>query len=384
MHSLENNEKVLEFIKTHLNDTLPNVALALSKRKDLPKDHILNQINGIQKSKSKFPFLKDYPDYLFGSKKNISQASSEICANFKSTLFNGTKAVDLSGGMGIDTYFISKFFDTIDYLERDEATFEISKKNFELLGANNINCFLENSVDFIKNTSNQYDLVYIDPDRKVDNQKVFKIEDSEPNVLELLPTILSKSKYCLIKLSPLIDIQSVIRSIDLPIDINILSVYNDCKEVLVSIQGDGWIHCRNWNNSNWQTFSFRLKDEKAITMTFADPQVYLYEPNVSILKAGGFKSIAKQYGINKIAGNTHLYTSTNRIENFPGRTIKIEAIEAPLKQKKQQWNLVNRNFGKDIGWIKKNYQIKDGGNKFLYACRNREEKPLFIFGSIIS
>jgi hypothetical protein len=384
MHSLENNEAALNFIKAHLNDSLPNIALALSKRKELPKEYILNQINGIQKSKSKFPFLKDYPNYLFGSKKNISQASSEICANFKSTLFNGTKAIDLSGGMGIDTYFLSKFFDSIDYLEKDEDTYEISKKNFELLRANNINCFQGNSVDFIKNTSTKYDLVYIDPDRKVENQKVFKIEDSEPNVLELLPIILSKSKYCLIKLSPLIDIQSVIKSIDLPINIDILSIHNDCKEVLVTIQGNGLIHCRNWNKSYWQIFSFRLDEEKEIEIDYSDPQVFLYEPNVSILKAGAFKSIAKHFGLNKIAVNTHLYTSMQKIENFPGRTIKIEAIESPLKQKKQQWNLVNRNFGKDIDWIKKNYQIKDGGKQFLYACRNREEKPLFIFGSLVS
>ena len=384
MHLLENSEEVLNFIKTHKNDSLPNIALALSKRKELPKEYILNQINGIQKSKSKFPFLKNYSDFIFGSKKNISQSSSEISANFKSKLYSGKKAIDLSGGMGIDSYFLSKSFDSVVYFERDEITYAISKRNFKILGANNIQCFYQDSVEYFLNTSNSYDLVYIDPDRKIDIQKVFKIEDSEPNVLELLPIILSKSKHCLIKLSPLIEIQSVFRSIKTPINIDILSINNDCKEVLVSIQGKGSINCRNWDKNYWQNFSFELSEEKSLQIPYSEPQKYLYEPNVSILKAGAFKSIAHHFNINKIATNTHLYTSNLKIADFPGRTINVNAIEAPIKQKNKKWNLVNRNFGKDISWIKKNYLIKDGGNDFLYACRNQNNKPLFIYGSNIN
>ena len=201
---------VEEFIQKHENTSIAALSLILSKKENIPKDFIINQINGRRKAKTKFPSLSKLSTYIFPSPRAIEQASSEQAATYKSELVGGKKMADLSGGMGLDSYFFAKQFESVDYIEQDSELCETSRQNFKALAANNIHCFNQNAVDFLKLNKKEYDLIYIDPDRRAAKHKAFLIDDCEPNLKELLPLIWKCTNYCLIKLSPMLDIKQAL------------------------------------------------------------------------------------------------------------------------------------------------------------------------------
>ncbi|HRP60631.1 MAG TPA: class I SAM-dependent methyltransferase, partial [Vicingus sp.] len=134
---------------------------------------------------------------------------------------------------------------------------------------------------------------------------------------------------------------------------------------------------------NTSTFVFDYEKESTVFVDFSEPQTYLYEPNASVLKAGGFKSIAAQFGLNKLAVNTHLYTSNELITNFPGRVFKItNTLDYNEKSVKtlglKKANIATRNFPDSIEQIKKKLKITDGGNNYLFATRNLYDKLILM------
>ena len=93
-------------------------------------------------------------------------------------------------------------------------------------------------------------------------------------------------------------------------------------------------------------FPFRFPMKKKLKLQYDDPQVYLYEPNASILKAGAFKSICARFGVYKLHPNTHIYTSHHLVPNFPGRSfssrgfrkIKRKGIAKSLRRFKGKYS----------------------------------------------
>ncbi|MCB0803441.1 MAG: RsmD family RNA methyltransferase [Flavobacteriales bacterium] len=375
-------KQVEEFILLNLNKSSAELSLILSKKPDLPKDYILNQINGRKKAKSKFPSLFDYPNFEFPSPKSVSQASSEFAAIYKASLYQGQKLADLSGGMGIDAFFFSKQFKHIDYVEQEPKLFKISQNNFKVLAATNIQCHLNNAHEFLLNSRSSFDCIFVDPDRRASKTKAFKIEDCEPNLKTLLPLIWEKSKKCVVKLSPMLDIKQALKELPYCKKVHVVSVKNDCKELLFELEfgnkQEALISCVNIENNHIQTFDFKFSDEENCRIEFHDVQKYILDPNSSILKAGAFKVISKESKIYKLAQNTHLYTSESIIPNFNGRQFKI--IEE-IKLKKgtyKEINVISKNYPLNTAQIKSKFKIKDGGMDFLIAFSDlKNQKRIF-------
>src|SRR5690606_37991222 len=156
------NEEIEKFIHQEQNTSIAELSLKLSKKDHLPKEFIINQINGRQKAKKKFPFLLQFKDYIFPSPRAFAQASSEQTAKYKATLVNGKKMTDLSGGMGIDSYFFSRNVTQLHYIEKDSELCELNRKNFELLNATDITVHNLSAEDFL-NSNEKFDIIYLDP-----------------------------------------------------------------------------------------------------------------------------------------------------------------------------------------------------------------------------
>ena len=227
---------VEKFIEENAHKSSAELSLMLSKRNELPRDYIINQINGRKKAKSKFPFLLEYPEIEFPDSRAIEQASSELTAKYKASLFSGDRFADLSGGMGLDAYFFSKQFKEGNYLELNPVLFAKSQANFQVLKAINIEAKNESAEQFIENTSNTFDLIYLDPDRRAAKSKAFKIDDCEPNLKEVLPLIWKKTNSCLVKLSPMLDISQALSELDNCKRVYVVAVKNDCKELLFHLE----------------------------------------------------------------------------------------------------------------------------------------------------
>lgn len=375
-----------DFIKNNQHKPLSEIALILSKHPELDKNFIINQINGLQKAKLKLPTFYENENIIYPTGLSMEQCSSEQAAFFKSKLVKGKTAIDLTGGFGVDAFFFSKQFENVSYVEQNADLFKLVQHNFKILNAS-INCYQTNCEEFLTKNNQQFDLAYIDPSRRDEKKRVFKLANCTPNVIELLPQLLKTAKQVLIKTSPLLDIKQTLKDLDKVSKVWVVSVNNDCKEVLYLVEEtkntNPEIFAINLTKNTTEKFEFNYDNEIKIAVDFSLPLVYLYEPNTSVLKAGGFKSIAKKCNLNKLAANTHLYTSEKLIVDFPGRCFKINhTLEYNDKSFKalgiKKANITTRNFTDNIEQIKKKLKLTDGGNDYVFATRDLNDKPVLI------
>ncbi len=373
------NPEIQAFIQEQVNNDLSQVSLLLSKYPDWPKEYILNQINGRQKAKAKFPSLA-VNVFTFPSPRAIEQASSETTAQFKAQLVSGHRLLDLSGGMGMDSLYFARKFEQVDYVEANAALVETFAQNCKQMDRHNIHCHHSSAEDFLSAHSKTYDVIYIDPDRRNAKGRQFQIEDCSPNLNLLFDDLWTRTSTVLIKLSPLLDIKAALKQLPFCKSVIVLAVKNDCKELLFLLEKDHreepQIQCVNLNGKTEERFEFQFSGEQNAEANYGETDVYLYDPNVAILKAGAFKSIATAFNLKKIASNTHLYTSNVLIENFPGRIFKVLRPVQLKKEKIKQANVIVKNYPLSAQQVKSKYKIQEGGKEFLIGFRDRKNKSL--------
>lgn len=379
--------EVIDFILQHETEDPAQLILSHSKTKDLPIALAVAQIQSRNKAKTKLPEWYSTQGVLFPHGIPIEQCSSEITAKYKSTLIEGNSIVDLTGGTGIDTFYLSRQFQTTTYVEQNQELCDLAIHNFDILNSK-IDVVHSSAENFLASLKASVEWIYIDPVRRDQNsRKVFRIEDCTPNLIGLQDKLQEKSKGILIKYSPLLDISEIIRSVPSVEEIHIVSINNECKELLIVLKKSPSalkIRTINYQRSGKQIFDFYPKEEHQCSITLSLPLQYLYEPNSSIMKAGAFKIIAKKNNLNKLHSNSHLYTSEKLVENFPGRSFEIIEIEA-LKKKvirkilpSGKANIATRNFPLSVQEIKNKLEIRDGGDIYIFATTIMNNKHMLI------
>ena len=379
----EKLNKIRVFVAKYKDADLHSLLLKKSPFPEVSMQELVQQIKGRKVAEKKFPFLNQ-ENIIFPPNLNLEQASSQDTADFKKQFFKGKKFIDLTCGFGIDAYFLSQNFEEITLIEQNTELLDIVKHNWEVLGrkANFINQKLE---DFLKNNKEKFDLIYLDPARRDNhNRKVFLLEDLSPNIIEIQEQLSDISTEILIKLSPLIDIQHLVSSLQNIYKIWIIAVKNEVKEVLVYLkktENQPEIFCINLQSSEPE-FHFNLDDEKNCQSEFSIPKKYIYIPNNSVLKSGAFNLVSEKFGLRKLHQNTHIYTSEEKIEHFPGRIFETEEINSKAIKKGEQFNIITKNFPLKPEEIKKKYKIKDGGNQYLIAVKSLSGNH-FLVGKLL-
>lgn len=377
------NQEIQKYINANLNADLHSLLLKKSPFPEVSIRELVQQIRGRKVAEKKFPFLNQ-ENIIFPPNLNLEQASSQDTADFKKQFFKGKKFIDLTCGFGIDAYFLSQNFEEITLIEQNTELLDIVKHNWEVLGrkANFINQKLE---DFLTNNKEKFDLIYLDPARRDNhNRKVFLLEDLSPNIIEIQEQLSNISTEILIKLSPLIDIQNLVSSLKNIHKIWIIAVKNEVKEVLVYLkktENKPEISCINLQSTEPE-FHFNLDNEKNCQSEFSAPKKYIYIPNNSVLKSGAFNLVSEKFGLRKLHQNTHIYTSEEKIEHFPGRIFETEEINSKAIKKGEQFNIITKNFPLKPEEIKKKYKIKDGGNQYLIAVKSLSGNH-FLVGKLL-
>lgn len=377
------------FIEQNINVKIENFLLKSSAKFPDNIKILAEQIAARQKIKEKLPSFYNNLNLILPKSISLEQSSSELTANFKASIANGELLIDLTGGMGVDLLAMSKKFDKAIYLDQNPELHEITKFNFEQLAINNVQLFNENSIKFLQNFKTKIDWIYIDPARRNNaGGKVFSLPDCEPNMLEIKNLLLEKADNILLKCSPMLDITKAIVQLENVSKIYVVCVENEVKELLFHLKNshNGGIETKviQLKNNETISFEFDMEAEKQMDFRIGPIQKYLYEPNVGIMKAGGFKTISKIFGVNKLNPNTHLYTSNSIIENFPGRSFEIinilKADKKGIKKHipKQKANLTIRNFPGTVEDLRKKIELKDGGNDYLFACTNNINEKLIL------
>ena len=380
---------VQKFIYEHENIDEKTLVLKEKIIEGVESSLVAQQIVGRRKAKMKLPLFYNTSQIVYPPSINLEQCSSEVAAKFKSSLVKkGRKFVDLTGGFGVDFFFLSKRFDESHYVEPNEELFAFAKNNLSALGAHHIYYHNTSAEDFLTSNDGQFDLIFIDPSRRtIGNHKVFKLSDCVPEITKLQHDLFSRTEYLFIKASPLLDIQVGMKELSFVERVIVVSVENECKELLFlckkGVDKEPSIETINLlSNGRIDTFSFQFTEEQKEVAKFSDPLLYLYEPNSSILKAGAFKTIANRFHLNKIHPNTHFYTSEILIKNFPGRIFQIESFVKPeMKILKQYFpdeyaNITTRNYPLSPQQLKVKTKLKDGGEKFLIGFSGQGQKFL--------
>jgi hypothetical protein len=395
------NTATRDFIESHLKDDVRQLALHKFPD-DVDKTLVLNQIEARQLLSKKVPSWASNPDLLFPKHLSIEQCSSELTAKYKASIINGGDVfVDLTGGLGIDSFFLSEKFKTAYYVENQKELCDLAEHNFAVLGRK-ITVVNEDSESFLSKNQD-FDLIFIDPARRdVYNRKMVSLHDCSPDVVKLVetfPETSSRKPSFLIKASPMLDISLITNELRNISEIHIVSVRNECKEILIKIEPgfDGEIkyfcvdlqpvgtrHALSLQDET--NFQFVESEEKSAIPTFSSNiKKYLYEPNSSLMKSGAFKLISQRFAIDKLHVNSHLYTSDNLISDFPGRVFEVVGF-APFNKKVKKVLLSDiteasvaiRNFPLSANELRKSLNLKESDKNFLFGTTLIGEKKVVI------
>jgi len=358
----------------------------------LPASLVAQQIASRRKAEAKLPTLYQTKGIVYPATLNLEQSSSEITAKFKAEIVQRESKVerpliaDLTGGFGIDSFFFSNLATAVDYVEPNDELCQIVQHNFRILEKENVHFHAKTAEDFLAENSRLYDCVYLDPSRRdTKARKVFGLSDCAPNISLLLPRLLEQTNLILLKTSPLLDITQGLRELRGVKKIVVVSVANDCKELLFLIEKnfikEPFVHTINLDHEGKikQAFDFSFSEEEVSISEFGTPQRYLYEPNSSVLKAGAFKLLGHKFGLKKLQVNTHLYTSELLISDFPGRTFEVYDIDGAAKPLAGKYaNIISRNYPLSPDDLKKKLRTKDGGENYVIAFSGLKKKYIVI------
>lgn len=381
------NEITRQFIRENLNADVPTLAL---KKAPVGTDFslALRQIEARQLLRKKVPEWSDNEDLLFPPHLSIEQCSSEATARYKASLVQGQSFLDLTAGLGVDSFYLSQRFQKLACVEKNPELCELLRHNFSVLGAN-IQVHNETAEVYLFNCE-PVDCIFIDPARRdVYGRKTVSIADCTPDVLKLQDLLLQKAPTVMIKLSPMLDISKALGELRCVKQVHVVAVANECKELVFILErgfsGQTELCCVNLQTAQPE-MRFTLDEERDCPLKLAETiGKYLYEPNVALLKAGCFKLPCERFGVLKLHKNSHLYTSENLIPDFPGRIFSVEAwadynkkLKRDLLADVEKASVAVRNFPLSVEELRKTLKISDGDAVYLFATTLKGERKVLL------
>ena len=327
-----------------------------------------------------------------------------------------TGFVDLTGGFGVDfSYIASRLGVKSMYVERQAHLCEAAKENFGRLGLKNaivkngdgievLHSFAskkeaaasdslgitEDQSQSLLKTNLGLKLIFIDPARRDDaGNKVVSLKDCTPDVTLLQEEMLSKADYVIIKLSPMLDWHRAVSELNCVQEVHIISVNNECKELLLVLSARNMGNLRIYCVNDAQSFVCEELDMESSSVKIApstlEEMQYLYEPNASLMKAGCFGVLSERYDARMLSKNSHLFVSREPIAVFPGRSFRIIAVSSFNKKELKRHlsgitkaNIATRNFPLSVAELRKRLKLKDGGETYIFATTLSDESHVLV------
>ena len=384
-----------DFIQEHLNDDTAALLLAARRYQGIDVPFAVEQIEARKRLKGKLPEWYENVELVMGGKVPAEQCSSEVTARYKRSIIEGESLCDMTGGMGVDFWYMSEGMKQAIYTERNETLCEIAKHNFQMLKDGKHPEVEVKCGDGRDLPIPSVDIIYLDPARRAgDGSRVYAMEDCEPNIVAWQDELLQKAKMLLVKLSPMVDLTDVLRKLKGVTDVYIVGVRNECKEVLVKqahALGDSLpagcvkVHCVDFLTDKTIEDSYNLTDKNEITVVSDGVGNYLYEPDVTLMKAQAFGSLCQRFPVYQLDVETHLMTSDEFIADFPGRIFEVEElipfsskVLKRLKKEIPQANIATRNFVMTAEELQKRSGIKDGGEVYLFGAKVKDMGQILL------
>lgn len=412
------NDKTREFVAMHRDEDVRELALKAKRVDGLDLPLALDQIAGWQIASKKLPHWASCEGIVYPPHISMEQCSSQFTAQYKSeitqTLLVPSATVharvsdsaesdilvakramaDLTGGFGVDFSYLARGFSQATYVERQRHLCELAEHNMAALGLDQARIVCGDGVEYLSQMD-PVDFIYLDPARRDEHgSRTYAIEDCTPNVLELRDLLLAKSRFTLVKLSPMLDWRKAVVDFDGAVrEVHIVATGNECKELLLVLGRPAQANARDsvdgaGSYRRLAPHVFCVNDDQRIDYDSAeytqglriggrplpDAKRYLYEPNASIMKAGCFDLVEERFGVTQIGPSSHLFVSEQQIADFPGRGFAIEAVGSMNKKDTKrllngvkQANIAVRNFPLTAPQLRKKLKLADGGTVYLFG-----------------
>ena len=430
------NQATQDFIRQHQDDDVRQLAFLGSKYPEVDMPFALDQIRGRKMARVKLPRWASLEGIIYPPHISMEQCSSESTALYKAELAgrllglpasssgiemkaeNEIEFVDLTGGFGVDfSYIAARLGVKSMYVERQAHLCEAAKENFGRLGLKNaivkngdgievlhsfhpkkkdaasaddsLGITYDQPLSLLK-TNLGLKIIFIDPARRDDaGNKVVSLKDCTPDVTVLQEEMLSKADYVIIKLSPMLDWHRAISELSHVREVHIISVNNECKELLLVLSARNMGNLRIYCVNDAQSFVCEESDMEASSVKIApstlEEMQYLYEPNASLMKAGCFGVLSGRYDARMLSKNSHLFVSREPIAAFPGRSFRIIAVSSFNKKELKRHlsgitkaNIATRNFPLSVAELRKRLKLKDGGETYIFATTLSDESHVLV------
>lgn len=404
MGKIENN------IDMWRREDVRKLALSITEFSADERMHILRQVAGWQKAIKKIPSLASERRLIYPSGLAMEQCSSEQTAIYKSQVVGRLISdipekerclVDITGGFGVDFFYICPLFNYALYIERDSELFKTTSENFKSLGLTHVETINNDSVAWLaeKNRDGLFSCFYVDPSRRSGSgERAYLISDCEPDLTIILNEILNrldKRGVVIVKLSPMLDISMAISSLTGVIEVHVVSVRNECKELLLVIGLEKVdeipYYAVNITPSRTDIVRFSSRSETQFAPVVSGSiGTYLYEPNSSIMKMGAFNTLSAKLGIARLHTESHLYSSDRLISDFPGKIFKIERVFGFSKRELRELsgfvkraNISVRNFPQTAEKLRLRLGLKDGGESHIHATTIDSSEKILILSKLV-
>ena len=380
------NEATLEFIRIHADEDVRQLAFLGKKNPEVDMAYALDQLAGRQKARVKIPSWASIDGIVYPPHISMEQCSSEQTARYKARIAgNGEKIVDLTAGFGVDMAFMSAGFKQAVHVEMQPQLCAISSENYKHLGLNHVQVVCNDGVGYLHQMEHA-DLIFIDPARRDQHgARTYGIADCTPNVLEIIDEMLQKADRVMIKLSPMLDWQKTVADVGNVSQVHIVSVGNECKELLLEVKKGKDEKVKVFCVNDDQVFSYEIGETHPFTPSPLHSFTFLYEPNASVMKAGCFNLISHRFGITQPDANSHLFLSDKLVEGFPGRGFVIERVSTMNKRELKEAlagidkaNIAVRNFPLSVADLRKRLKLKDGGDVYIFATTDAKKGHLVM------
>lgn len=390
------SQQTLDFIQAHREDDVRKLALKGQRDAAVDMPFALQQIDGWQRARVKLPMWAEHENVIYPPHISMEQCSSEKTALYKKALVQRllegrdcAGIADLTGGFGVDFSYISRGFKDAYYVEQQGHLCDIAKHNFEVLGMDNAH-IINGVAEDVLPTLPQLDVIYLDPARRdVNGRKTYAISDCTPDVCTLLPQLKAKARFVVVKLSPMLDHREAVRLLPGIFEVHILSVRNECKEMLLVIDGNEHDDVRVVCVNDESTYETTLTDSAPVVLADAlEPGMQLYLPNASVMKAGCFGSLCRDFGLAALGQSSHLFVSMqksgNNAENahftddIPCRVYTVQHVCSlnkrdlkPVLSGVTHANVLARNFPLTTDQLRNKLKsvskFRDGGETWIIA-----------------
>lgn len=395
---------IQQFVTEHLLDDTVRLLLSAHRYPDVDMTFVVEQIEARRRLKNKLPEWYSNPSLLMGGRIPAEQCSSELTARFKRSVMieDARSLCDMTGGMGVDFWYMSQGLDRAVYTERQAHLCEAARHNFVALAeaADTVGEGLGPAREIVVREGLSTDLpvpdvdvIYLDPARRSqDGSRIFEISDCEPDVVGWQEELLSHCRQLITKVSPMADIKRTLSRLQHVSDVYVLSVRNECKELLIvqqiqPLDKEVMIHCVDFLADRVVDFSYGLEEAVALISNRLASQVrrYFYEPDVSIMKAMGFTAIASRFNVEMLDADCHYFTSDDWIPEFPGRSFAVDALLdcssrglKSLRKAIPQANIAARGFLMSADQLRQRTGIRDGGEVYLFGAMLHDQGPVLL------